>query len=182
GLAYTIQTDLPAEYKTPLSIGAGFGLPLGPLRVHASAEWFDKVDPYVVIQGETINAAEPSDTEIPVDAVHELSEVLNWGVGLEARLSRRFTGYLSYYQDNSTLDPDIERANLAIMPFDIQTVTAGTDFQVGRALLTLGIGYGWGEEISTELIDINPAGQEEALEAKFVFRSFRGLFGFEVGI
>ena len=182
GLAYTIQTDLPAEYKTPLSVGAGIGLPLGPIKIHASAEWYDKIDPYVVIQGQTINAKEPEELEIPIDAVHELAEVLNWGVAVEGRISRRFNGYLTYFQDNSALNSDVERASLAIMPFDIQTVSIGTDFQVGPALLTLGFAYGWGRRVDDELTNvIDPEGQE-GLEATFVFRSMRALFGFQVGV
>ncbi len=180
-LAFSIQTNLPAEYKTPLSVGGGVGLPLGPLLMHASVEWYDNVDPYVVIQGETINAFEPEDEEFTVDAVHEVAEVVNWGVGAEFRVSKKFNGYVSYYTDNSGLTDDIERASLSILPFDIQTITVGTDFVVGPALLTLGVGYGWGSKVSQELTDvINPG--DGNLEARFLFRNMRALFGFEVGV
>jgi hypothetical protein len=182
GLAYTVQTDLPASYKTPLSVGGGLGLPVGPVKIHASAEWFARIDRYVVIQGQTITAKEAEDIEIPIDAVHEGDEVLNWGVGAEFQVSRRFIGFVSYYQDNSTLTSDIERSSLAIMPFDIRTVTAGTEFTAGPALLTLGAGYGWGEEIDTELTNVIDPEGEEGLQARFVFRSLRVLFGFQVGI
>ena len=67
-LAYAIQTGLPSEYRTPLSVGGGIGIPIGPLKIHASAEWFDKLDLYTAIQGETVTAKEPEDREIPVEA------------------------------------------------------------------------------------------------------------------
>ncbi|MFC2085711.1 hypothetical protein ACFLRO_00710 [Bacteroidota bacterium] len=179
-LAFTIQSDLPTHYKTPLSIGGGVGLPLGPLLIHASAEWYDKIDRYVVIQGETINAQEPEDQQVPVDAVHELAEVFNWGVGTEFRFSKRFMAYLSYYQDNSALTDEIERASLSALPIDIQTITIGTDFRVGPALMTLGLGYGWGEKSARELLDI--IGDDSELKPIYVYTNFRALFGFEIGV
>lgn len=182
GLAYTLQKGLPTVYKSPLSIGGGVGLPVGPLRIHASAEWFDRIDPYVVIQGRDIHAQEPENVVIPIDAVHEVDAVLNWGVGCEFDVSRKFTGYLSYYQDNSSLGDDIERSSLAVMPFDIETLLLGTDFEVGPARLTLGLGYGWGEKMDTELTNVIDPEGDRGLEALFVFRSLRALFGFEVGV
>jgi len=188
-LAFSIQTDLPVEYRTPLSVGAGVGVPLGPVHLHVSAEWYDKVDPYVVIQGETINAIEPATLEIPVDAVHEVAEVLNWGVGAVFRVSQRFNGYLSYYQDNSGLTNEIERSSLSILPFDVQTFSVGTDFVVGPALMTLGVGYGWGEAIARTLVDIDQEGGSACMPdvssancPVYLFRNMRVLFGFEVGV
>jgi len=73
------------------------------------------------------------------------------------------------------------------MPFDIQTVLLGTDFVVGPALLTLGVGYGWGKEPSQELVDVGGNGSECDLETgvgcpHFVYRNFKALFGFEIGV
>ena len=66
------------------------------------------------------------------------------------------------------------------MPFDIQTITGGTAFNVGPALMTLGLGYGWGEELDEELTNVIDPEDEEGLQARFVFRSFKALFGFQV--
>jgi len=176
-----IQTDLPAEYKSPLSLGGGLAWRLGPARIHGSLEWFDKIAPYVVIQGDSLYAQEPEGEGGVLDAVHEQSEALNWGLGLEYTLSDTFTGYLSYFVDNSTLDDDIERAGLSIIPIDIGTITVGTDFVVGSARLTLGIGYGWGSEVDSELTDLLKE-EKEDFEATYVYRSIKLLFGFEIGV
>jgi len=176
-----IQTDLQAEYKSPLSIGGGLAWRIGPARLHGSLEWFDKIEPYVVIQGEEIQAQEPEDRTLVLDAVHEQTEVLNWALGAEYDLSETFTGYLSYYRDNSTLDDDIERAGLSILPIDINNVTVGTDFVVRTARFTLGIGFGWGSEIDRELTNLL-RGEDEDFEATYVYRSIKLLFGFEIGV
>ena len=49
-LAANVQPDLKAEYKSPLSVGAGAALQLGSTRFHGSAEWFDAISSYVVMQ------------------------------------------------------------------------------------------------------------------------------------
>ena len=176
-----IQTDLPAEYRSPLSIGGGLAWRVGPARVHGSVEWFDKVDRYVVIQGDSLYAQEPEGEGFVLDAVHEQTAVTNWGVGLEYAISKAFTGYLSYFTDNSTLDEDLERTGLSILPIDIQTLTVGTDFVLRSARLTLGIGYGWGSEIDRGLTDLLKR-EDEDFEATYVYRSVKLLFGFEIGV
>ena len=53
---------------------------------------------------------------------------------------------------------------------------------MGPALLTLGVGYGWGEEVDNELTDVIDPEGEEGLRARFLFRSMKALFGFQVGV
>jgi hypothetical protein len=160
-LAIDIQTDLPAEFKSPLSVG-------------------DAIDPYVVMQGEDFVAQEPEEV-IAVDAVQALDEIFNWAVGVEHTFSPKLTGYLSYYLDASGLTDQVERAGLSTNPLDINTVTLGTDFVVSSARLTLGVGYGWGRKVDQALTDLLRQ-EDEDFEATFVYRSFRFLFGFEIGV
>jgi hypothetical protein len=179
-LAVNIQTDLPAEFKSPLSLGFGLGWRIGNSHLHASGEWYDAIEPYVVMQGEDFVAQEPPEV-ISVDAVQALDDVFNWGVGLEHTFSPKLTGYLSYYLDVTGLTDEIDRAGLSTMPLDVNTVTLGTDFMVSSARLTLGVGYGWGSKADQALTDL--LSQEDPdYEAKFVYRSFRFLFGFEIGV
>ncbi|UCG88203.1 MAG: hypothetical protein JSW71_06570 [Gemmatimonadota bacterium] len=179
-LSANIQTGLPAEYKSPLSVGAGGALRIAGTRIHASAEWYDAIGPYVVIQGEDFVSQEPEQV-MDLDAVQELAEVVNWGVGVEQAFSGKVSGYASYYSDNSGLNDEIERASLSALPFDINSITVGADFVVSSARFTLGAGYGWGRKLDQNLT--NTLRQEDDdFEATFVFRSIRFIFGFEIGI
>jgi hypothetical protein len=178
-LAVNIQTDLPAEFKSPLSVGFGLGWRIGSTHLHASGEWYDAIESYVVMQGEDFVAQEPAEVN-SVEAVQALDDVFNWGVGLEHAFSPKLTGYLSYYLDATGLTDEID-ADLSRMPLDVNTVTLGTDFLVSSARLTLGIGYGWGRKMDQALTDL--LSQEDPdFEATFVYRSFRFLFGFEIGV
>ena len=177
GLRQACLGDLTPD-RTALVLGqVGLDFP----RLHGSLEWFDSIDPYVVIQGEEIRAQEPDSRTEVLDAVHEQVEALNWALGVEYRLSDTFTGYVSYYRDNSTLDDDIEQAGLSIIPIDISNLTVGTDFVVRSARLTLGLGYGWGSEVDQELTDLLRE-EKEDFEATYVYQSLRLLFGFEIGV
>ena len=179
-LAATVQTDLAAEYKSPLSVGIGGAWRIGATRIHASAEWYDAVAPYVVIQGREFVTQEPEQAQTPT-AVHEMGEVLNWGAGIEHGFSRRFNIYLSYYTDNSALNDEIERASLSILPIDISTILIGSDFSVSSARFTLGAGFGWGNEIDRGLSDALQQ-EDPNFQATFVYRGVRLIFGFEIGV
>jgi hypothetical protein len=181
-LAVTVQTDLPAEFKSPLSVGFGLGWRIGSTRLHASGEWYDAIDPYVVMQGEDFVAQEPPEV-IEVRVVQALDDVFNWGVGLEHTFSPKLSGYLSYYLDATGLTDEVDAADAALstMPLDLNTVTLGTDFAVSSARLTLGVGYGWGSKVDQALTDLLRQ-EDPNFEAKFVYRSFRFLFGFEIGV
>lgn len=176
-----VQTGLPAEYRSPLSVGGGVAWSIGAARLHGSLEWFDSVDPYVVIQGTEIQAQEPETESTVLDAVQEQASVTNWGLGLEYDLNEKFTGYVSFFTDDSNLEDDIEGAALSILPIDIKTVTVGTDFVLRSARITLGVGYGWGSEIDRELTDVLKQ-EDEDFEATYVYRSIKLLFGFEIGL
>ncbi|MCZ6916540.1 MAG: hypothetical protein O7I93_07175 [Gemmatimonadetes bacterium] len=179
-LASSVQTDLPAEFKSPLSVGAGGALRIGKTRLHASAEWFEATAPYVVIQGEDFVSQAPAQV-VPVDAVQELAEVLNWGAGLEHAISPSVSAYASYSTDNSGLSEDIERAGLSALPLDISLISAGSDFVLGPARFTLGLGYAWGRKVDQALTDVLQQ-EDPNFEAVFVYRSIRVIFGFEIGI
>jgi hypothetical protein len=176
-----VQTDLPAEYRTPLSMGGGLAWQLGKARLHGSLEWFDEIDRYVVIQGEELQAQEPADSTFVLDAVQQQNSVTNWGAGVEYAFNRTFSGYISYFVDHSYLDENVERAGLSILPIDIGTVTVGADFVLRSARFTLGIGYGWGSEADQELTDLLKD-RDEDFEATYVYRSLKLLFGFEIGV
>jgi hypothetical protein len=178
-LAATVQPDLPAEFKSPLSVGGGAALRLGNTRVHASGEWYQAIDPYFVMQGQDFVAQQPPDT-LTVDAVQALDEVLNWAVGVEHAFSPGVSAYVSYLADNSGLTENVQRAGLSLIPIDISTVTAGAEFGVGAIRFTLGFGYGWGSKVDRELTDLISQADPD-FEATYVYRSMRFIFGFEVG-
>jgi hypothetical protein len=176
-LAATVQPDLPATFKSPLSVGAGLGIRIRRSQLHFAAEWYGAVGPYVVIEVQPFVAQEP---EVPVQRtlVHELGAVVNWGVAVDHTFSPKVSGFASYFTDRSALSDDIEQAALsALVPMDIRTVTIGGELDAGFARFTIGVGYGWGSAVHQELSDL--VGQvDEDYAAPFVYRNLRLIFGF----
>jgi hypothetical protein len=179
-LLATVQTDLSAEYKSPLSVGFGLGWQIGKARLNASGEWFDKIDPYVVMQGEEFVQQEPQQVQ-SFDVVQAMDEVLNWGVGLEYAFKPSVVGYGSFATDRTGLTDDIERADLSLGNVNLYSAFLGADFVVKTARLTVGAGYGWGSQPAPLITDVL-GGAEEGFEAKYVYSRFRVLFGFELGV
>ena len=179
-LLATIQPDLSATYKSPLSVGLGFGWQIGKARVNASGEWFDRIDPYVVMQGEEVIQQEPPQP-ITFDVVQSMDEVFNWGLGLEYAFQETFSGYVSFATDASGFTDEVERADLSLNTLDLYSAFLGADFRVKSARLTVGAGYGWGSAPAPGLIDVLP-GETGQLDPRYVYSRFRILFGFELGV
>lgn len=179
-LLATIQPDLSATYKSPLSIGLGFGWQIGKARVNASGEWFDKIDPYVVMQGEEFIQQEPPQP-VTFDVVQSMDDVFNWGLGLEYAFKEKFSGYASFATDASGFTDEVERADLSLNTLDLYSAFLGADFRVKTARLTVGLGYGWGSKAAPGLADMLP-GEEGELDPRYVYSRFRILFGFEFGV
>ncbi len=171
-----IQTDLDAKYKSPLSVGLGFGWQIGKTRINASGEWFDSIDPYLVMEGEDFVSQVPGEVQ-SLDVVQEVDDVLNWAVGVGYSLTESIIGYGSFATDYSGVTDAIDRADLTIAPVDLYSALLGTEFAVERARVTLGVGYAWGSRPAPTIRDLIG---DESVEAQYVFKRFRVLFGFEL--
>ena len=180
-VASDAQRDLDATYKSPMSIGLGIGWRIGDGRLHASAEYFDAVSPYRVLDVQPYQAIQPDDVTITPNPVHSAEEVLNWAIGGEYEFAPYLQGFVSYFTDDSALADDETQSALSVVPVDISTATAGVKFTVGSALFTIGGGYGWGSKVDDQLTALLQ-NENRDLEAKYVYRSFRVLFGFEIGV
>ncbi|MGB5301630.1 MAG: hypothetical protein WBN79_06015 [Gemmatimonadota bacterium] len=179
-LLATVQTGLDAEYKSPLSVGLGLGWQIGKARLNASGEWFDKIDPYVVMQGEEFIQQEP-EQPVTFDLVQAMDEVFNWALGLEYAFKESVVGYASFATDKTGFTDSIERADLSLGNLDLYSAFLGADFRVKTARLTVGAGYGWGSSPAPRITDVLQ-GADEGREAKYVYSRFRLLFGFELGV
>lgn len=179
-LAATVQTDLKAKFKSPLSVGFGLGYQIGKARLNASGEWFDKISPYVVLQGEPFLTQAPQEIRTP-DVVQAADDVFNWSAGLEYMFNKHTAAYASFATNKSAVTDQIERADLALFNTNLQSVSAGADFVVKTARLTLGVGYAWGSSPAPRLTDVL-GGEEAGFNAKYKYRSIGTLFGFELGV
>lgn len=142
------QQEVKSLYKSPWAVGFGAAYRLEEFTIDASAEWYGGVSQYQVLDTDPFTAQQPSDQYDP-NLYDELESVVNWGIGVTYQAGARTSLYLSFVTDNSAAAAP-EASNLTVTDWDIYHVTAGVLFQIGRADLTLGAGYAWGQSTLKE--------------------------------
>ena len=151
-LANDLQDNVNSEFKTPVSVGFGASYKYRKTRVHFSAEWFDAVEKFDVLDTKTFVSQSSGDT-MRNDVIHAMRSVLNFGFGIEHQLGNKTWVFGSFSTDFSGADSDFEN-NLTLTNYDIYHIKIGTSFKSGKSEFTLGIGYAFGENDIERLGDI----------------------------
>jgi hypothetical protein len=148
-----VEREGSSTYRSPLSIGAGMEYEFNHTRVFGSAEWYNSVGPYNILELGPFVGQTTGDT-IQVKLVQELKAVVAWAVGMRQKLSEKVSGYLSFAFDPATVpeNPDSPDAT-TVGNWDIRTITAGATFPLGSSEFTLGLGFGWGGGTAEQLVD-----------------------------
>jgi hypothetical protein len=99
---YDYQKDLEVSYRHPWVVGLGIGVHFKKAILHISAEWFDKVPRYTIIETEPFVGQSTGDT-LKFSLVEELNPVINFGLGLEYNLSEKVSLFASGATDFSAV-------------------------------------------------------------------------------
>jgi hypothetical protein len=183
-----LQSDLEATYKTPWAIGAGAGVRFKKGQLHLTAEWYDQVNKFVVLDPVDYLGQSTGDT-LRRKIVQELADVLNFGVGVELYLSEKFSGYGSFATDFSALGSEVsalresaEETNAVSSSWDLYHMAGGAVFEIARAELALGVAYAFGSQDVSRANDIPQDGVASDNEeiAKINFSRWRFVFGFAI--
>lgn len=151
-LSASTQDGLSATYRPPWSVAAGATRRWTRTAVHTSAEWFSSVAPYDILQPEPAPIAGSAET-VPLTYTGAAESVVNFGVGLERRLSDTVVLYGGAARNHSAYVAQRD----AFAAWDLTDVTAGVTVDRGRRRLALGVGYAWGREDLPQLV--TPPGQ-----------------------
>ena len=138
------QQEVTARHRMPVSIGFGAGYRLGKHRLHFSAEWYDKIDRYHILDTKDFIGQSNGET-FPNRVDSESKSVLNYGFGLEFYMSEKLNLYISYITDFSSVVPN-PSTNLTVSTWDIYHLSTGASFSIGRSEFTLGLNYASGSD------------------------------------
>jgi long-subunit fatty acid transport protein len=117
------QQDVTAQHHLPLAIGFGAGYRIGKHRLHFSAEWYDEVSHYNILDTENFIAQRSGEAfSNRVDS--ELKSITNYGIGAEFSISEHLNLFISYVTDFSAAVPDT-RTNLTVSTWDIYHLSTG---------------------------------------------------------
>jgi hypothetical protein len=150
------QDEINSEYKSSWAVGVGGGYRLGKFKFHASAEWYDKIDEFFVLDTEEYTA-QSSGEILTNDLSHELKSVTNYGIGIDFFSNPDLIFSASFVTDFSARVPTTE-TNHSLSTWDIYHISGGTTFKLGNSDLTLGLEYAFGSKNLERNINITNPG------------------------
>jgi hypothetical protein len=146
-LASNYQTDLTSRYQSPLSIAVGAAYSFSSTSLYFSAEWFDAVSEYEVLNT-TDFVSQTTGEPVSVSLTQTRTRVFNFGAGFHHRFSTLFTLYGSLLVDRSFL-PQADASPVNLASYDLTHITGGVSFTVPMLELTLGVSYAFGSDSYT---------------------------------
>jgi hypothetical protein len=182
-VSVNFQDKVNVVYKSPVSVAAGAAWTKGDTKVYASAEWFDAIGRYDVLETKPFVSQTEGDTLLN-EATQAAAAVLNAGVGLEQILNPKVRFYGSFRTDFSSFVP-YQGRSVSFSTWDIYHLSAGSGFTIGRFALTLGASYSFGKHAVDEPFSIGDPGQRSIQlvgTPDVNYQRFKVLAGLNVGL
>ena len=154
-----IAPEPEVAYRSPMSVAFGSRLPLGRGALYFTAEWFDGVERYRVLEAEEVPRTGIGSS---LDALltQELDPVLNAGLGAQFEPRGNVTFFGSVITDfgAATADP---ATGHSFATWDIYQFSGGAAFTALRADFTLGLSWGavrlpWLASATSEIVRSSP--------------------------
>ncbi|PIB37066.1 hypothetical protein BFP72_17475 [Reichenbachiella sp. 5M10] len=189
-------SDVDVNYKTPFSIGVGSAYDFGPVKLHVSAEWFDKVSRYAVMTPAPFYAQKVPDyllsasgpLEIKDRLYDERHSVINWGFGVELSLVKKVKGFLSMSSDYSTLPETgpiadgLPTDNFTNSIFTANIFHYGGGFMLNfdKIELTMGTTYSRGTQTIGKIVNLPGDDTNPEVAVDVLWERWRFLVGFSL--
>ena len=139
------QVDLKSKYTTSWAVGLGGAYWSDNYNVHFSAEWYNAVKKYHPLTIEPFYSQSSGDT-IRNEINQEFLNVLNAGLGFDYKLSDKVSLSASFITDFSANIESL-KSNISLSKWNIYHVSAGSNFKIGKAEITLGLSYCSGTDV-----------------------------------
>jgi hypothetical protein len=160
---YDLQKDLEVTYRHPWAVGMGIGVQFKKAILHLSAEWFDKVPRYTIIETEPFVGQSTGDT-LKFSLVEELNWVINFGLGLEYYLSEKVSLFASGATDFSAVTSNTNsfaefenQVSNSVIEADFLQFGGGISIETRKVDITVGATYSGADEQFDRPIDFPSA-------------------------
>ncbi len=175
------QEEVKSEFNSSWAIGVGGAYRIGKTILHLSAEWYDAIAKFNVLDTEPYEA-QSSGENLTNDLTHEAKSVINFGLGMDYFATDSLIFSLSVTSDFSA-SVDNPTTNLApYSAWDLIHISGGSTFNVWKSELTVGVVYSFGSQTLQNRIDITPEADESSIdrESEFKYSQIKVLLGFEL--
>jgi hypothetical protein len=185
---FNIQDKLKTLYKSPWAVGIGVGIPFKKGVIHLSADWYDKVPAYTILEASPFTAQSTGET-VRFNLVDDLDPVINYGIGIELDLSEKISAYGSFATDNSAVKKDIsrfaeleEQANNSVFQADFYKFGGGVAIKTKAVEITVGATNSGASQEFNRPINFPDEDEDDVFESgntsKLVFNEWRFILGF----
>ena len=147
------QSGLSSEYNTSWAVGMGGAYWGKKVNLHVSAEWFNKVKKYQPLTLESFTSQSSGET-IQMEINQQFKSILNAGLGVDYIYNDKIS-FAGGITTDFSANVDELKSNISLSTWDIYHLSAGTNFKVGSAEITLGLSYSSGKDNIKQLADID---------------------------
>lgn len=147
-LSSDFQDELSTYYKSPISIGIGTAYYWKNTVLYFSAEWFNKVNNFLVMEPESFVGQSTGDV-YNYNINYTLKSVFNFGFGVKYIFDENFTYYGGITTDKTAYNPDVQNPFI-LSTWDIVQIRSGAEFKFYNLSITLGFGYGYSGTLFNE--------------------------------
>jgi len=174
------QDDVSSEYKTSWAVGFGAAYRMEKFKFHFSAEWFDGVDKYYVLDTQPFKS-QSSGEVLSNDLTNQTKSIINYGLGIDYFAADSLIFSASFISDYSAKADEESLTQPKTLGMNLFHISAGSTFRIWKSMLTLGLVYTYGSENIGENINIT-AGDNGKLssEAELQYSQIKVLLGFEL--
>jgi len=180
--ASNFQDEVKSEYNTPWSIGIGGAYQIKKVKIHVSAEWYDAVNKFFVLDTDPYRAQSSGEIKTN-DLTYEAASVINYGIGLDYFANDKFIISGSIVTDFSAHVKNTTTNLAPASAWDILHISAGSTFMIAKSEITVGLAYSFGSETIKNDIDLTPStsGEEPTFRnSELSFSRIKILLGFSL--
>jgi hypothetical protein len=175
------QEDIESKFNSSWAAGLGGAYNFGMVKLHLSAEWYDAISKYDVLNTETYNS-QSSGEVLTNDLTHEAKSVINFGLGLDYFAGDSLIFSLSVTSDFSAFVENSSTNLAAYSAWDLIHIAGGSTFNIWKSELTVGVVYSFGSQTIDNNINITPDNDNSSVgrQSEFKYSQIKVLLGFEI--
>lgn len=175
------QEEVKSEFNSSWAVGIGGAYKLGNVKLHLSAEWYDAIKKFYVLDT-TPYISQSSGEILTNDLTHEAKSVINFGFGFDYFASDSLIFSLSVTSDFSAYVKNTTTNLAPYSAWDLIHIAGGSTFNIWKSEVTLGFVYSFGSQNIQNKIDITPDENESSInrESEFKYSQIKVLLGFQL--
>ncbi|MCW8806059.1 MAG: hypothetical protein OQK56_06315 [Ignavibacteriaceae bacterium] len=174
------QDDVKSEYKTSWSAGFGAAYRLGAFKFHFSAEWYDAVSKFYILDTEPY-LSQSSGEFLTDDLTYQAKSITNYGIGVDYYAADSLTFSASFVSDYSSKSDAIQLNQPQTLGINLFHISAGSSFRVWKSELTIGLVYTYGSQPLENKFSIVPGDEGQiSQEVELYYSQIKVLLGFEL--